>query len=435
MTKKKASPKHDNPIKLDEFSLNESIGMELNWFLDHLSSLVSTIGPLMMLLKDIGKEFRQNKSDFEKEHCKFGKVKKLRDNSKILEIAVPLDKRMEWKKLVRKDKAFYMSYKLIPRSVFVSFISIYDAYISKLLRILFLIKPEILNSSDKKISLSDIVNFSNLTDAREWIIEKEVEDVLRKSHVDQLKYIEDKFSLKIKPEEEIYRKFIELTERRNLFVHCDGIISKQYLNACAKNKINIGDNKIGQNINIDGKYLIQSYEVLHELTTEITHVLWRKFFPNELEHADQNLMEITYDLIYFGKYKLAQRLLSFSCQSYVKHHDDVYKFIFIVNRALSYHLDGKDAECKNILSEYDWSAKSDEYKLANFVLNKDWDSALKIMDKFGKSKEWAIRYRDWPLFTKFRKTKKFLSKYQKIYGVNFLEETMTENIRTETQEE
>lgn len=424
----------NNSMEFEKINLNASIGIELNWFLDHISSLVSTIGPLMMLLGDVGKKYSQEKLEFEEKYCTFGNIKKTSTNSSVREINVPIDKRMKWKKLTRKDKTFRISYKLIPRSVFVSLVSTYDAYIGKLLRILYLITPEVLNSSDKKISFSGIMEFSCLEEAREWIIEKEVEDVLRKNHIDQLKYIGEKFSIKIEPNKYLYKNFIELTERRNLFVHCDGKVSKQYIEICKKNDINTNNNKIGDDININGEYLEQSYDTLYEMATEITHVLWRKFFPKDIEPADKNLIDITYDLICIEKYNLAQKLLNFSCQNYIKHHDDEYKFIFIVNRALSYHLDIKDDECKNILEQYDWSAKSHEFKLANFVLNEEWDNATMIMGKIGKSEEWPVKYRDWPLFTKFRDTKEFLSQYQKIYGINFLEETATESIPSENSE-
>jgi len=280
----------------------------------------------------------------------------------------------------------------------------------------------------KKFSFSDLTSFSNIDEARESIINKEIESVLRKSHTEQLNYISNTFSIKIAPRKDLLEKFVEITERRNLFVHCDGIVSSQYVDTCNKHGIKIDSKDIGSTLSVGSRYLKESYDVLYEMTVQITHVLWRKFFPTDLEPADKNLMEITFDLLCVEKYKLAQNLLCFSCEEYMAHHDDIYKHIFIVNHALSFHLDTKDKECKAIISQHDWTAKADEFRLANFVLNKDWRNAAEVMVKIGNDQKWMVHYRDWPLFINFRKTKNFLDTYKKLFGKNFNEESATENI-------
>ena len=419
----------ERPTVLSQ-NLSTALRNELSWFLNHIDSLAISIGPLMKLLAELSEELSKERDSFEKTHCKFGQEKKI-DDAIIKEIKIPYEKHMEWKKMIRRESGFSVSHKLIPRSVFVSFVSIYDAYIGKLLRILFLIKPEVLNTSDKKFLFSDLVLFSNIEEARESIINKEIENVLRKSHSEQLKYINNTFSIKINPRKELLEKFIELTERRNLFVHCDGIVSSQYVAACNNHGIEIDSKGIGTTLGINARYLKGSYDVLYEMAVQMTHVLWRKFFPTDLESADKNLIDITFDLLCIGKYKLAQNLLRFSCEKYIAHHDDINRHIFIINHALSFHLDTMDKECKEILSQHDWTAKADEFRLANFVLNKDWKGAVEIMVKIGNDQKWMTHYRDWPLFTNFRETKFFLNNYKKIFGKNFKDESATENITSD----
>jgi len=108
----------------------------------------------------------------------------------------------------------------------------YDAYLGRLLRVAFYIRPEILAASDKTLTYTDLASFKSLSAARESLIEREVESVIRDSHIDHFNWMEKRFDLPLRKDLEVWPKFVEITERRNLFVHCDGIVSSQYLSVC-----------------------------------------------------------------------------------------------------------------------------------------------------------------------------------------------------------
>jgi len=73
---------------------------------------------------------------------------------------------------------------LLPRSLLASLISQYDAYLGRILRVIFVKRPEILNSSDKKLAFATLNQFNSIESAREYVLEKEVEAILRSSHAD-----------------------------------------------------------------------------------------------------------------------------------------------------------------------------------------------------------------------------------------------------------
>ena len=62
----------------------------------------------------------------------------------------------------------------------------------------------------------------------------------------------------------IWETFIEITQRRNLFAHNDGIVSTQYLNACKVNSVTHEDNKIniGAELGIDIDYFNKAFNCL-----------------------------------------------------------------------------------------------------------------------------------------------------------------------------
>jgi hypothetical protein len=141
-----------------------------------------------------------------------------------------------------------------------------------------------------------------LEEAREYLIEKEVESVLRESHLKQFKWLETKLSFSLRKDLPSFNDFIEITERRNLFVHCNGV-ARQYIDVCKENEVKKIDKvKIGQQLIASLEYLKKCYMVLFEIGVKIGQVVWRKLWPNNLEDADIHLNNVCYALLIKGHY-------------------------------------------------------------------------------------------------------------------------------------
>lgn len=215
-----------------------------------------------------------------------------------------------------------LAYNLLPINFVVSFVSQYDAYLGGLIRTMFISKPEFLNSSEKNILFSELIKFESIEEAREFIIEKEVESVLRESHLKQFKWLENKLGITLRKDLPSFSEFIEITERRNLFVHCNGIISRQYLEVCKENDVkNIDKAKLGQKLNANPGYFNKCYMVLFEIGVKLGQVIWRKLQPDDIESADAHLNNVCYQLLIKGHNRLALKLLTFATDTLKKHHD------------------------------------------------------------------------------------------------------------------
>ncbi len=157
---------------------------------------------------------------------------------------------------VTKLRTAYVRSKLaadiIPRSFIVSTVSQFDYFIGRLITGLYELKPELLGGSDRQLSLSDLTKFETIEEAKEFLIEKEIETVLRKSHTDQFKWMENRFSVELRKGLESWSQFIELTERRNLFAHANGIVSSHYLSVCdAHNYQFLERPEVGDELEVD----------------------------------------------------------------------------------------------------------------------------------------------------------------------------------------
>ena len=392
-----------------------NFGPEIDLFIKHIDAIGDVLLGVVLAIQEVTKQSRNKLQSFEDEFCEVSEIEGKRT------VKIPNPKHREWTRLVKRYEHFHLSRTLLPRSLLVSLISQYDAYLGRVLRTTFVRKPEILNGSEKKITFEALSQFTSIDAAREFILEKEVETLLRSSHAEQFKWMENTFGVPLTKDLATWPSFIELTERRNLFVHTDGVISSQYMAVCRLHKCKLDDSaKEGLRLDVPQKYFEAAHHCIFEIGVKLGHVLWRKLFPDERDLADQNFNRLTYELVEKGKYNLAIKLLDFACTEFKKFSGEGNQLIMIVNRAQSYKWNGEDEKARRIMKAVDWSAKSDQFKLADAVLADDWPRAVKMMKKIGRDKSVdQADYRDWPLFREFRKQQAFLDTYEEVFSEAF----------------
>lgn len=392
----------------------KNLHKNLETFLRHIDAIRDTLPMTMLLIQPYNKKANDDFMKFLKES-----VKEIEDDKGKKRILVKADESKLFETLERNASTSSLASKIIPESLFVSLISQYDAFLTRLLRAIYEIEPDVLNGSERNLTFSQLVEMETIKIAREFIIDKEIDTVLRKSHSEQFDYLEKLIGLKLRENLPIWQTFIEITERRNLHVHCDGVVSNQYVKNCLEHKCNIDKIKVGERLGVEPQYFTSAYRCLYEIATKLTHTIWRKLLISDLKDADTELNDVCFQLINTNSFKLADILLEFSCNQ-KRHFNDSSKNVFIVNGSLSKYLQDKKEEAKKILDKKDWSASSDDFKLAYAVLSDDFERAYEIMIKIGDNGEVDISdYKQWPLFNKIRKEEKFKETFKSIFKEDY----------------
>jgi hypothetical protein len=325
-------------------------------------------------------------------------------------------------KINNEMEKLHRSRQLILRSFVISLVSLYDAFLGRLIRTIFLVKPEALNASEKNITFMQLNSFNSIQEARESIIEKEIEHVLRDSHSEQFEWLE-KYRPGLRRELDIWPTFIEVTERRNLFVHTNGIVSKQYITTCQKNNVILEDTiQVGTNLEIDFDYFIKAYECIFEVGVRLTQVFWRKLVPSDKGNADRSFNRICENLISEGKYRLACKILDFSIDSHKKFKTEENRRIAIINRAQAYKWAGNMNKAKEIIESEDWTIVNNRFKLAFYIILDEFEKADGLVKKIGKNGEISKRdYYEWSLFNEYRKSEGFQKVFEETFGEPFIE--------------
>ena len=392
----------------------EKLNQNLKRYIKHIDAIRDTLPMTILLLDPYHKKANDDFLKFLKTN-----VKEIENDNGEKKLLVKAEDSRILDTLENNASISSLAFKIIPESLFVSLISQYDAYLNQLLRLLFEIQPELLNNSERNLTFSQLVDFKTLDDARDYIIEKEIDTVMRKSHSDQFDYLEGKLNMKLRVNLPIFKNFIEITERRNLLVHCDGIVSNQYLKICNDHKCKIDKIKVGDKLRISPDYFTQSYKALYEIAVKLTHTVWRKLLLTDLKEADRKLNDICFDLLCNKSFELADILLTFGYDQ-KNHFNESLKNVIIINGALSKYLQDKKEDCKKILEKKDWSASSDDFKMAYEVLNENYDSVYSIMKKVGEKGDIdKTDYREWPIFIKIREEKEFQDTYKEIFKEDY----------------
>lgn len=311
------------------------------------------------------------------------------------------------------------SLPLLSRSLFMQLFCEFDAFTGNLLKQVYLKNFDLLKGISREISLVDLLECKDIESASHAMLEKEIESFRRDSYIEQFAQLEKKFSLQLRKFPE-WPQFVEFSQRRNLFAHNDGIVSDQYIAVCRREGCALEDDvAVGVQLSVSPVYLANSLRVMSKIGYMLTHTLWRKIFPKEVEKVHDSLNAILYDCLEEKRWRTAADIGEFALTEPMKRElKEVDLRVRLVNTAIAKKFSGDEAGAHGLLASVDWTASYRDFKLALLVLHDRFDEAITLMREIGKSGEMLGQsgYHTWPLFERFREREEFYAVYEEIYG-------------------
>ncbi len=310
---------------------------------------------------------------------------------------------------------------ILTRSTFLYIFSEYDALVGNLLNYIYENKKEQQKTIEKTFTYEDIIGFSTIKEVKNLLIDKHIDTFRRESYSDQFKILEKRFRFKTLRRFENWPLFIEASQRRHLFTHCDGLVSSQYIKNCEEEGYLFDKKpKIGDKLLLLQDYHNKTIDVVTEVGIKLGTTLWKKLWVEELEMCDSYLENVVVEMISNRRYFLAEEIAKFAYHQH-KVSNDMHKKIYLINYAQSLKWNKKEKECEKILKCVDWSSCQEDFKLAVAVLLSEWDNAIRYMLKIGKKSELIDKnaYIEWPLFREFRKRDDFRKTFKEIYKKDF----------------
>ncbi len=327
--------------------------------------------------------------------------------------------------------------EVLERSLFISIFSSFDKFIGELIIALYSLNIGLYKKIKREVSFSDALGYSSIEELRDAYLLKEIETIRRKSYLEQFSDLENRFDI-VLTKFDSWPTFIEMSQRRNLFTHCDGVISDQYISACEKVGYKLEPNStIGTKLSVGSDYLLSTCAVISEVAIMLGHTLWRKLGDHDREAADSSLNTLIYEFLYKEDWDRSISLCKFSLQIPKFFNDQVARML-IINYAIALKAKGDTKSAIKILDRKDWSAVDYRFQLAYLVISDRFEEAAMIMKRIGTDSLMSeMSYHDWPLFRDFRETTYFFDTYEAIYGYKYsskVTEIAEENANSDLEE-
>ena len=308
----------------------------------------------------------------------------------------------------------------LEKSLFINLFASFDKYIGDLIAVLYESKNDLYKNLNKEVPLSEVLSFDSMDELKQVILDKEIETIRRKSYAEQFGDLEKKFSIKLTKFDN-WPLFIEAAQRRNLFTHCDGIVSKQYLDVCKSVNYKFEEEpEVGHQLEIGAKYFYLTCHIVTEVAVMLGQTLWRKVLEKDLENADSHLNELVFSFLHMEEWTKSIALSKFAL-NLPKIETEQMERIFHINYSIALKGIGKDSAAVKILDKKDWSATSFDFKLANAIIREEYDEAKEYMKRIGEQGELVseMAYHDWPLFRDFREKPQFFEGYEEVFKYKY----------------
>jgi hypothetical protein len=332
--------------------------------------------------------------------------------NKSVELNVSGEGKKDFERAMKELRKSNESMHLLYSNTLISMLSSVELFLSKLIHLYYRQFPDAVTSKDKVFSFEDLKAFDTVEDARAYLIESRVENVLRGSFEDWISFFKNHPKLSMGYLDSAAALLTEACQRRNLIVHNGGIVNSIYLSkippAIAK------EHKKGDQLTVSPEYLKERLNLFELNGLLIAFEMWKKLAPDD-ESRGKSLVDIAFTHLCAKRWAISEGLAYFLMND--KEMPEQYIILGRLNYWLSLKRQNRWAEVKDAAEAEDMSAKSQRYQLGWLALCEKNEHFFKTLPKVLKSKEiLEEELRAFPIFEEMRKDArctKFLPKESK----------------------
>lgn len=347
-------------------SKESSISFILDNFLNNMKEIKIFFDSNLPLVKNRESEVRDKIKKFMSVHIEEKNGEKM--------ILVPVEESKLFQKLLEEGR-YSFHQPLLCNSCFLILINNFEYIIKAILRKLFLSYPKsILDKKDFIIEFEELCQFKELTEVKEFMINRYLEKVFYKSFSEQQKIL-----LKLFNNPEIFSlinfSLLEnATKERNLLAHNNGVITESF----AK--------QTGRPLDSIGKKLFVSQDEFEKIYQEILFLgfcflvlLGDKI--KDKEFLEKDYQHLLFTLLERKNFVLLKRLYE-ATSSFAVSDDGTSEVVNLINYLLALkNIPEENAKFFKLLKEYKTGQLSDHFKCAFSILKQDKKGFIKYLNK------------------------------------------------------
>lgn len=328
-----------------------------------------------------------------------------------------------YNQLVSKIGAFSFLSDNILETQFVECITRFDVFLLNFMRKCFYAYPDRFGKQERSIQLSDLKELKSIDELKYKIIDDELEKIFRDSHKEQLNYINKTFRIDfMKAAPSLYSRFIEITERRNLYIHCNGQVSAQYIRVCKQENAKLASIQVKDKLPISLDYFIDSNGVVLSFAIIIAFSMWLKLNKKDENDACDSIISICNRLLKQERPQIVIDILTYviaKSKELQIQHKFVNKFYMYLLRAYT-KIEDK-ASFEKILDETDFSDVNLSIQLALFVVQGKYEEAFGVLEEINANERILPKSQlaKSEIFSDLIMQDEFANVYRRIYNEDF----------------
>ncbi|WP_164219357.1 hypothetical protein [Virgibacillus sp. YIM 98842] len=263
--------------------------------------------------------------------------------------------------------------------------------------------PASININKKTLTLSEIEKIGSIEEAKNYLVEQHVTDIMRQSNESWIKHIKSNFSITLEKELQDYEKIInEVFNRRNLIVHGGGEVNNIYLTKVDE-KLREGIKK-GDKIKIDKEYILSSIDIFRVYGLSLMYTCWMSL-EKENEERVRIGQEYAFELLRKEKYFLAQLLYKTILKDKLSQE---MEYLIKINYWQTFKWQGEFFKVKSEVEEIDFSASKSIYQMCKNLLLDNNTTAIENLESVLISEDYTMMdLLDWPIIQPLYDKEKF----------------------------
>ena len=199
-------------------------------------------------------------------------------------------------------------HELLYRVSLITLLSTAEWFFSNLLHAFFELYPKALDIHKKSLSFEELTDLDSIDEARAYLLDQAIENVLRGSIEDWIKYLKERIKLSMNyVDQEVRYQLVETSQRRNLLVHNGGRINSLYQKEVAEHLRWKGPS---DTVEVPEGYLSERISTFERVFILIGAELWKKLKPSDEERYNV-LFDITWRHMQAERWEIARSLAQF----------------------------------------------------------------------------------------------------------------------------
>lgn len=266
------------------------------------------------------------------------------------------------------------------------------------------------------LSYNQILQFSNLDEAKQSVIDSEVKNFLKKTTNEQLKFLNSTFNINFQSIFKDTDLLNEIILTRHLIVHYGGIATTEYINKLKKlNNGSIEHPNPGDKVVLEPSYIISSWGKIYVAGTMLIHLIAKKSLPDFHKSYDNFINNSAYQNIQKKQLGSAIKLLEYATDTHIS--DTKLLWIIKLNLAQAYKWNGEEDKCNEILDSSEWDVANVLFELCVSSLKNNSELFVQNLKEVARKCLLSItELYEWPIFHTMREHNDFDQWIEEAFG-------------------